>query len=317
MKHNLSVTALLVGIFLVAQVAGLFLIGESMQDVTCDVLEDVEECRPVYADTAVGERPQTEGFGSFLYIIVGVGVATAVLLLIIRFGKTNIWRAWFFLAVWVASAIALGVVLPSWLAWLLGLVLAGWKLWRPNIVVYNVAEILMYAGIAVLLVPILDVWWTLALLLLISAYDMVAVWKSKHMVSMAKFITSSNTFAGLLVPYGRSDGVRLRMHRGEAASRSLKKGSSMKNAILGGGDIAFPLLFAGAVLQARVVELVGMGVPFAGAVTGAFVTSIIVAIGATMAIAGLFLFAKKDTFYPAMPFVTIGCLVGWAVTLLV
>ena len=38
------------------------------------------------------------------------------------------------------------------------------------------------------------------LLVLISLYDMYAVWKSRHMVAMAKFQSSSNLFAGISIP---------------------------------------------------------------------------------------------------------------------
>ena len=43
----------------------------------------------------------------------------------------------------------------------------------------------------------------LLLLALISVYDVIAVFKSKHMVSMANFQTESKVFAGLAVPRGK------------------------------------------------------------------------------------------------------------------
>ncbi|MBD3209675.1 hypothetical protein GF367_04660 [Candidatus Woesearchaeota archaeon] len=319
MKHEWHVTVLLVIIFLLSQLVGLFLVQGSLQDITCEVVEGLEECEPAYTDTVVGARPETRGFGSLLYIIIGVGVGTALLLLIAKYQKTSLWRVWFFIAVWLATSIALGVVMPFVAAWVLGLLLAAWKLWRPNIVIYNVAEVLMYAGIAVLIVPILDVFWMVILLLLISAYDMVAVWKSRHMVTMAKFITGSNAFAGLVIPYDhKKKRIYGRLPRQQRVKQaSLEKGSRYKNAILGGGDITFPLLFAGVVMQGNVVKLVQSGVPFLVAVQSSFLLALIVSLGATVAIAGLFLFAQKDKFYPAMPFVTAGCLLGWIVTLLV
>ncbi len=45
----------------------------------------------------------------------------------------------------------------------------------------------MYTGIAILFVPILNVFWMIILLIVISIYDAYAVWKSKHMVKMANF----------------------------------------------------------------------------------------------------------------------------------
>lgn len=319
MKHELSVTLLLIGIFVVSQLVGLFMIGESMQDFTCD--GNVTACKPTYETTIVGERPETEGFGSVLYLIIGVTIGTIFLLLIAKYKKTNLWRTWFFLAVVMATSIALGTLIPEsywWIAWLLALGIASWKLWWPNVIIYNIAEVLMYAGIAVLIAPILDVFWMIILLLLISLYDAYAVWKSKHMVKMAKFITHSNAFAGLVVPYKTKGkkGLTVKLPRGKHKGKSLKKGASHKSAILGGGDITFPLLFGGVVLQQKVGLFVAAGVAFKSAVWQAFGISLFIALGATLAVAGLFFFAKKDTFYPAMPFITTGCLLGWLVTLL-
>ena len=39
------------------------------------------------------------------------------------------------------------------------------------------------------------------LLVLISIYDMIAVWKSKHMITLAKFQLDTKSFAGLAMNY--------------------------------------------------------------------------------------------------------------------
>ncbi len=314
MKHDMTVTIILIFIFVISQLLGLFLVAKSINDVTCEVINDSEVCLAEHSTTAVGERPQTKGAGSLIYILVGVAVGTSLLLLIAKYNKTNYWRIWFFAAVWLSVAIALGVILPVWLAWLIAFLLTLWKILRPNIIVYNAAEVLMYAGLAVLIAPILDLLWVIILLVIISIYDIIAVWKSGHMVTMAKFITNSNAFAGLVVPYttGKKKAISNKM----PTKQTLEKGSKEKSAILGGGDIAFPLLFGGVVLQGRVVELVKLGVPFTEALWSSFSVALLIALGASLAIAGLFLFAKKDKFYPAMPYVTAGCMFGWALTFL-
>ncbi|MFP4524411.1 MAG: presenilin family intramembrane aspartyl protease [Candidatus Woesearchaeota archaeon] len=317
MKHNLPVTLILIGVFVLSQVVGLFLVGESLESVTCE--DDNVTCTPAYEDTIVGERPETEGAGSLAYILIGVGIGTGLLLLIAKYGKVGIWRTWFFIAIVLATTIALGVVLHPLAAFIVALVLAAWKMWRPNLIVYNVAEVLMYSGIAVLLVPILNVFWMIILLALISVYDMIAVWKSKHMVTMAQFITGSNAFAGLVVPYDGKKGVSMRLPKqAQTSKKGVKKASKggVKSAILGGGDITFPLLFSGVVLQERVASLVGQGVVFQQALAQGFGVSLLVSLGATAAVAWLFFAAKKDRFYPAMPFISVGCLAGWVLTFL-
>lgn len=311
MKHDLKVTIILIAVFVLAQVTGLFLIEQSFQDVACTD----GSCSVQYEDAITGPRPETTGIGSIIYIVIGVALGTALLLLIAKFGKTRLWKVWFFLAVFLASGVALGVVLPAYLAWIIAAVLAAWKFWRPNIISYNLTEILMYAGIAVLLVPILDVWWTLLLLVLISIYDFIAVWRSGHMVAMAKFITDSHAFAGLVVPYDEKKKKIFTAIKQQKAKGGKKKGSA-KQAILGGGDLAFPLLFAGVVLQERVALFVAGGMGLVEAARAAFPVALIISLGAAIAVSWLLIAAKKDKFYPAMPFITAGCVAGWLVTLL-
>lgn len=321
MKHPLRVTLLLVLLFVAAQLVGLLLVNLSISSVTV-----TEEGIPVleHTETAIGERPRLSGYQSFLYLVVGVAVGTALLLLLIRFRKVRLWKAWFFLAVFLAQSVALGVLLPQLVALLVALLLAALKIFRPNPWVHNLTEVLMYAGIAVLLVPILDVYWSLVLLLAISVYDAWAVWRSKHMVRMAEFQKSSEVFAGLMVPKrgdapvaSSSGSARSKTKAPASAPLSASLSSPKKvaaeaptrggYAILGGGDIAFPLLFSGAVME---------GLILGGATRGsAYAQSLLVTLGASMAIALLFLYAKKDRYYPAMPFVTAGCVAGWLVLL--
>jgi hypothetical protein len=48
----------------------------------------------------------------------------------------------------------------------------------------------------------------------------------------------------------------------------------------------------------------------------AFLQSSVIILTTTIALTLLFVFAKKGKFYPAMPFLTAGCLLGWVITLL-
>ncbi|HEY9701428.1 MAG TPA: hypothetical protein V6C58_03225, partial [Allocoleopsis sp.] len=92
-----------------------------------------------------------------------------------------------------------------------------------------------------------------------------------------------------------------------------------KNAILGGGDIVFPLIFIGALMNSMILSSVQINpaVSIELIKQEAFLKSLIVVTSSTISLTLLFFFAKKDRFYPAMPFLTIGCLVGWLITLLI
>lgn len=298
MKHTWTITALLLVLFVGTQLIGLFLIQQSIADVAVD--QDTGNIEVVYEETAIGERPQTSGVGSFLYLLFGVAVATGIMLLLVKYKKIVFWKVWYFLAVTVTTSVALGVLLPALIAVAIGIVLAVFKLWKRNIFTHNLTEVLIYAGIAVLLAPLFNLLWASMLLLAISAYDAYAVWKSKHMVKMAEFQTKADMFAGLFIPYKRKQAAH---PVPDQPPRPVKKRAN--SAVLGGGDLAFPLIFSGVVLGWLIQQGYAVGT--------AFWLTLFVTLFSAIALGGLFFAAKKDRFYPAMPFLSAGCFVGLAV----
>jgi len=71
-------------------------------------------------------------------------------------------------------------------------------------------------------------------------------------------------------------------------------------AILGGGDVVFPIITAGIVLR-----------------TMGLLPALFIIAGATIALYLLFAYSKKGKFYPAMPFITAGLLAGIAAAYLI
>lgn len=324
MKHALPVTLAIFLLFISSQVIGLWILSQNMDITVLPTGEVKVEPRDQW------ERPDVKGFGSVLYIGGAILLGTVLILLVIRFRKRILWKVWLFLAVWLTITLSLGVFLDSWLAFALGITLAFLKFFRPNVIVHNLTEVFLYSGIAVLLVPILDLIWVVVLLLIISLYDFIAVFKSKHMVKMAKFQSTVNVFAGLSIPYSMKTGapklVSLKAPEGEKEPEFLaagagKKGKPVrkrpaeaeeetKTAILGGGDIAFPMIFAGVLMQELVQKhALSLGIAFA--------SSLVVSLCAAAALLALLSLGRKDTFYPAMPYLTAGCLAGTAAVYLI
>lgn len=285
MKHTWIVTGFLLVLFFAAQVIGLAITQSYI-----DVEASQEKGELVWKELpAIGgvklERPDVEPQFSIWYIIGAVIIGTLLILLIIKFGKVLLWKLWFYFAVVLCLQIAIAAFIPAWFAFVLSLLLGVFKVFKPNLYIHNATELFIYGGLAAIFVPILNVFYAFILLLVLSGYDMYAVWQSKHMIKMAKFQTQSGIFAGLLLPYKAP------------AMRGPKK--PVRTAVLGGGDIGFPLIFSGTVL----------------AVSG-FVPALVVSLGATAALFVLLLLSQKDRFYPAMPFLTLGCALGYLATFL-
>ena len=88
-----------------------------------------------------------------------------------------------------------------------------------------------------------------------------------------------------------------------------KKGIIVSVAILGGGDIIFPLITAGVLLYSSSKGtlpkfLSNLAKPLFG-IPG-LAAALFVILGATLGLGYLFFLAKKKKFYPAMPFITAG-----------
>ncbi|MFH1064916.1 MAG: presenilin family intramembrane aspartyl protease [Nanoarchaeota archaeon] len=298
MKHNLWAISFLVTIFILAQIAGLA--------VTAHYIE--KPALPMNIERP--EVPQEQQSYTFIPIFIFILIATALGLLLIKFSMLKLWKFWFLLSVWLCLTISFNAFIPEKIAIGLAVILALLKVFRPSVIIHNFTEIFIYGALAAIFVPILNVTAVIVLLVLISIYDYIAVRRTKHMVKLAEFQGKSKMFAGLLLPYkikGGSEKMSGHISIGknvkpikaagkEAAMLKEKQGV----AILGGGDIGFPLLFAGAVMKQFSLGLFDYRI---------FIVPLFAAISLFM----LFLFANNKKYYPAMPYISAGCLAGYGI----
>ena len=259
MKHNIKVLLILVLLFLGAQYIGIY-------------INHVYQTKELPLNI---QRPEIRGTAASLSILPIIIFMTILILLLARFKLRKIWKAWFFLAVWFALVISLAAFVDVKLAMVIALLGAVFKVIEVDIYVHNLTELFIYGGLVAIFAPIFTPFSALVLLFLISVYDMIAVWSTKHMIKLAKFQTSLKVFAGLLVPYGKK-----------------------KAAILGGGDIGFPLLFT-------VVIYKSLGL-----------SALIIPLFVALALFLLLVKGKKDRYYPAMPYLSAGCIAGYFIAYL-
>ncbi|HLC88546.1 MAG TPA: presenilin family intramembrane aspartyl protease, partial [Candidatus Nanoarchaeia archaeon] len=236
MKHSLPITLFLLFSFLLAQFMGLGIIYKYIDPVKSTQTGETE-----FQDLPVlGERPEVNEGLSFLHIMFVVIIGTIIMLALIKYRLTWIWKGWFLIAVLITLIIAFSVLVRIEIAIALALILAVWKIFRPNVIIHNLTELFIYGGLAAIFVSWFNLLSASILLVLISIYDAYAVWKSKHMIKLAQSQAKAKVFAGLLIPY--------------KLGKKVKKGAKVRSekvrtAILGGGDIGFPLIFAGVVLK--------------------------------------------------------------------
>ena len=277
MKHSLQVTLILLTFFLLAQGIGL---GVIYNYIDHDQSVDGET---IFKDLPIGERPKIQHNYFYLYVIPVVVLGTMLVLFLLRNKLTWIWRVWFLTAIAIALVISFYSFMPAIIATVLGITLAIWRIFKPNFWVQNLTELFVYGGLAAIFVPLFSVITISILMVIIAIYDAYAVWKSKHMITLAKEQTKAKVFAGLYIPYT----MKLPSNK---PSRS-KKG--VRTAILGGGDIGFPLIFAGVVMKELGIW-----------------QSMIIPFFALVGLAFLLWRSDEKKFYPAMPFIGAGCFIG-------
>ena len=240
---------------------------------------------------------------AFFSILLAFIIAISLMLFLTKLNAEFFLKLWFFFVVIISlgivfnilASILFGNIAKSFL-WIIAVVislpLAYVKIYKRNFLVHNATELLVYPGIATIFVPILNIYTISFLLILISIYDAWAVWHSGIMQKMAKYqINKLNVFSGFFIPYA-SKKVKLQMQKMRKSKIGNKK-LKFNVAILGGGDVVFPIITAGVMLK-----------------TFGLMSAIFVIIGATIGLTYLFFFAEKRKFYPAMPFITAGIFAG-------
>jgi len=301
-KYNAKLMAILLGMFIITQLIGLYVVNFYISD----------SMQIPYGFDQTGEIEKDANFyaGFFISLVISFVIAIAFVMLLMKINSVWIMRAWFFVVVALALGITLtvfttklGLIYPSLIALILGIFFAYIKVYERNVLLHNATELLVYPGVAAIFVALLNLPFTIILLIGISVYDIWAVWHSGIMQKMAKYqINTLGVFSGFFVPYANKkikEKIKLlRMkYKSNIPLKVLKKNNIKVNlAILGGGDVIFPIIAAGVMLK-----------------TFNLTAALCTMAGASFALLTLFIFSKKKKFYPAMPFITAGIFLGMLV----
>lgn len=294
--------------FLATQFIGLYVVNqyapktESFFNTTTNQTETIitGNALPFGLSTQESDKPD------FIGIIFSFILAFLVIFFLMKYKWKLIMKIWFFLVVAIALSVSIYSLIigktaqAQIIALVIGFAFAILKIYRPNVIIHNATELLIYPGIAAIFVEILSPISIILLLVIISLYDMWAVWHSGIMQKMAKFqMEELNLFGGFLVPT-MSKKVREQIdlirqkYRGKEIPTSIKKKKFKVNlAILGGGDIIFPIITSGIFMRAY-----------------GLTSALIIIAGAFAGLTYLFAITKKGKAYPAMPYITAGIFLG-------
>jgi len=212
---KISLISQLIIIFVVTQLIGLA-VGSAL--IGAIAAGDIEQ------PTIITDNPEDveNAIGLFVYIIV----FTVILLIAIKFLKgAFLFRLLEAFVVFIASLIVFGVFLPG-LELLFAVLLVALRFAIPrNVMLRNATAVIAIAGVGSLIGISMGLLPVLIFLVLLSAYDLIAVFGTKHMVTLAKGITKRNLAFTVALPTEE--------HQFE----------------LGTGDLAMPLMLAVSVMR--------------------------------------------------------------------
>ena len=234
---------------------------------------------------------------SLWQFLVYFTLGTAFFLLVSYFLKLKqkkeiFFRTFFILAIFVANVFFFSLWFPTIPCFILSFSLVYILLKRHTVFLHNLVLIMVFAGAGAGLGLNFQPKMLAMLLFIFSIYDWVAVYKTKHMVKMAKEMVESKAILGFIIPQKIAD-FKSEVKETEVGGRFL---------ILGGGDIVFPLMFA--------VSLIPQGI----------LKSLIVALFSLIGLfVGFLIFINQKTKrpMPALPPIALFSIIGYFLTTII
>ncbi len=217
-------------------------------------------------------------------------IATLLMLLFLKIFKGKFMFEIFFSGAIVFGAQGpLGIVFVKFTAFLGAIAIVALRFIYPRILTQNIAIIIGIAGISASLGMSVKPLMVLIILILLSVYDIIAVYKTRHMIKLFKGMAKRGAVLALVVPKSFS----LWFNKFEI----IKPENKNEFIFLGTGDLALPIFFA--------ISALSLGIRFSlliifGAVVGFTVNHLI------------FINQKERKPIPALPAIAFFSILGYA-----
>ncbi|OGE77657.1 MAG: hypothetical protein A2751_00525 [Candidatus Doudnabacteria bacterium RIFCSPHIGHO2_01_FULL_46_14] len=198
------------------------------------------------------------------------------------------------LIVFSGTQVILGTFIPSPLNLATAIVFTFIFSIGRSVLLHNLGIILGIGGIGAVFGLSISIEFGLLLLVVLSLYDIIAVYVTKHMVTMAKSMIESGAVFGFLIP--------LKFRGFFYGKEEAKAGIGENFMVLGSGDIALPLIFAASLVRVSMMSAVITAV---FSLLGLFLTHVI------------FLNQEKRRAMAALPPIATMTIIGYMVSLFV
>ncbi|OGN02386.1 MAG: hypothetical protein A2655_01490 [Candidatus Yanofskybacteria bacterium RIFCSPHIGHO2_01_FULL_43_42] len=198
------------------------------------------------------------------------------------------------LIVFSGTQVILGTILPS--PWDLAIAILFVFIFAigANVLVHDLGIILGIAGIAAVFGLSISIEFGLVLLVVLSLYDIVAVYVTKHMVTMARSMIEGGAVFGFLIPFEFKGFFR--------GGKEARAGIGESFMILGSGDIGLPLIFAVSLIRVSVLSAI---ITATFSLLGLFLTHL------------LFLNQEKRRAMAALPPIATMTIIGYLISMVI
>lgn len=232
--------------------------------------------------------------------VFSITIGTVLLLMALKFLRHRApYKIFFNILFFLGTFYVFNLWLPMLWAFILTVAIFIFKERRPTVILHNLVIILTTIWAAILLGLAITPWQMVIVLLVLSVYDMIAVWKTKHIITMFKGLAERGVVFALVVPQ-RAKGLWQKV---PAMTGGMSQPETRNDFIfMGTGDLALPLIFAISNFKQNILA------------------ALIIVFGALLGIIFIhfvFLNKKERKPLPALPPLAIGAIIGWLVARLI
>jgi presenilin-like A22 family membrane protease len=189
-------------------------------------------------------QPSSFSSGDFVGFIVVVGMVWFAS----RVPRLAHWVFWIFLSLVVLSGSQVVIASVAPFPWDIagGLAILTVFLLARNVLVHDLAIIIAIAGIGSVVGIMITPTVGILAFALLSFYDIIAVYKTRHMIRVAESMIRSGAIFGFIVP------VRFKLFLASRREARARVGSDFM--VLGSGDIGLPVIFVSSLIRQSVPE---------------------------------------------------------------
>lgn len=241
------------------------------------------------AAVSAGSALPSDGMTVWTFLAAFAAVTVIILLLLRTFRGSRLFEAIFLLAVFTGIGSLFVALFGAGPAVLLTAGAVFLYYGNKAVLTFNTLLVLGAAGIAANLGGTMSPVGTAVILVILAAYDLVAVYVTKHMVVMAESLLRRRVFFAMILPERPADAL--------LPVTEAQPGRGF--VFLGTGDLILPALLVAAVARASPAAAASVGI---GALLGA------------ISLHALFLSQKVRRPMPALPPLAAGALLGLVVS---